>query len=103
MEDVSQGERNWGQDISFRKDLFLRGMDSNARQLNGKLIPDAGCGSGELFIEMAKNLGLEVVAVDLAFGIEKAYRCNDSPFVHFSTRFCIRIAFSRADCSMCCT
>jgi len=78
-----KGERNWGQDISFRKDLFLKGMHSDVEQLNGKLILDAGCGSGELSVEMAKNLGLEVVAVDLAFGIEKAYRGNDNPFVHF--------------------
>jgi ubiquinone/menaquinone biosynthesis C-methylase UbiE/uncharacterized protein YbaR (Trm112 family) len=78
-----EGERNWGQDISFRRDLFLKGMHVDPQQLRGKAMLDAGCGSGALSVEMAKSLGLEVVAIDLAFGIEKAYQRNDSPFVHF--------------------
>jgi ubiquinone/menaquinone biosynthesis C-methylase UbiE len=77
------GERNWGQDISFRKQLFLRGMGVDPSDMRGKLIFDAGCGSGALSIEMAKSLGMEVVALDLAFGIENAYRHNDSPYLHF--------------------
>jgi SAM-dependent methyltransferase len=32
---------------------------------------------------MAKSFGMEVIALDLAFGIENAYRHNDSPYVHF--------------------
>ena len=77
------GERNWGQDMSVRKDLFLQGMGVDPREVKGKLIFDAGCGSGALSIEMSKGLSMEVVALDLAFGIEKAYEHNDSPFVHF--------------------
>ncbi len=77
------GERNWGQDIAHRKGLFLKGMGINPQHLKGKLILDAGCGSGLLSIEMAKSFGLEVAALDLAFGVEKAYDRNDSPFVHF--------------------
>jgi ubiquinone/menaquinone biosynthesis C-methylase UbiE/uncharacterized protein YbaR (Trm112 family) len=78
-----EGERNWGQDISFRKNLFLKGMNSDSAELKGKLILDAGCGSGALSVEMANTLGLEVVAIDLAFGVEKAYQRNNNPFVHF--------------------
>lgn len=77
------GERNWGQDILLRKEIFLRGMALGPEDLKGKLIFDAGCGSGVLSIEMAKSFGMEVVALDLAFGIENAYRHNTSPYVHF--------------------
>lgn len=77
------GERNWGQNISSRKNLFLRGMGVNPEDLKGKLIFDAGCGSGVLSMEMAKSLGMEVVALDLAFGIEKAFERKDSPYVYF--------------------
>jgi ubiquinone/menaquinone biosynthesis C-methylase UbiE/uncharacterized protein YbaR (Trm112 family) len=77
------GERNWGQDMETRKGLFLDAMGAPPSDLRGKLIFDAGCGSGALSIEMAKSFGMEVVALDLAFGIENAYRKNDSPYVHF--------------------
>ncbi len=78
-----EGERNWGQDMSVRKNLFVGGMGVDPNETKGKLIFDAGCGSGALSIEMSKGLGMEVVAMDLASGIEKAYQHNDSPFVHF--------------------
>jgi SAM-dependent methyltransferase len=77
------GERNWGQDISVRRGLFLKGMNVGPEELKGKTIFDAGCGSGLLSMEMAKTFGMEVFALDLAFGIENAYNHNDSPFVHF--------------------
>jgi ubiquinone/menaquinone biosynthesis C-methylase UbiE len=77
------GDRNWGQDIEFRKNLFLQGIESDPKHLEGKLILDAGCGSGLLSMEMANSFRMEVVALDLAFGIEKAYRYNRNPFVHF--------------------
>jgi len=77
------GERNWGQDISFRRQLFLQGMGIDPKNMRGKLICDAGCGSGALSIEMANGIGMEVIAFDLALGIEQAYRHNDSPYVHF--------------------
>jgi ubiquinone/menaquinone biosynthesis C-methylase UbiE len=77
------GERNWGQDISYRKNLFLQGMGGNPSDLEGKLIFDAGCGSGLLSMEMANSFGMEVMALDLAFGIERAYEYNKNPHVHF--------------------
>lgn len=77
------GERNWGQDIDFRRNQFVRGMNVEPEGLKGSLIFDAGCGSGLLSMEMGKRLGMEVVALDLAFGIEQAYERNDSPHVHF--------------------
>jgi ubiquinone/menaquinone biosynthesis C-methylase UbiE len=77
------GERNWGQTISFRKDQFLSGMAVAPGDLKNKLMFDAGCGSGLLSIELAKSFGIEVVALDLAFGVENAYRHNTSPYVYF--------------------
>lgn len=77
------GERNWGQDISFRKNLFLHSMQATPDDMKGKVIFDAGCGSGVLSIEMAKSFGMEVIALDLASGIQNAYEHNDSPYVYF--------------------
>jgi ubiquinone/menaquinone biosynthesis C-methylase UbiE/uncharacterized protein YbaR (Trm112 family) len=77
------GERNWGQDIEFRKNLFLRGMGVTPKELKGMLIFDAGCGSGLLSMEMAKSFGMEVIALDLAEGIENAYQKNENPFLYF--------------------
>jgi ubiquinone/menaquinone biosynthesis C-methylase UbiE/uncharacterized protein YbaR (Trm112 family) len=77
------GERNWGQDIEHRKDLFLDAMGASPDDLRGKLMLDAGCGSGLLSIEMARSFGMEVVALDLAYGVENAYRQNKNPYVYF--------------------
>lgn len=77
------GERNWGQSIETRKGLFLEALGVEPGQLKGKTIYDAGCGSGLLSMEMASSYGMEVFAVDLAYGIEQAYRRNTNPHVHF--------------------
>lgn len=77
------GERNWGQDIEHRKGLFLDAMGAAPEELRGKLMLDAGCGSGLLSMEMAKSFGMEVVALDLAFGIENAYGQNENPYLYF--------------------
>jgi ubiquinone/menaquinone biosynthesis C-methylase UbiE/uncharacterized protein YbaR (Trm112 family) len=77
------GERNWGQDIQYRKNLFLTGVGKTAGDLRRKIIFDAGCGSGALSIALADSFEMEVVAVDLAFGIERAYAHNTNPFVYF--------------------
>ena len=77
------GERNWGQDIQIRKELFLKGMGVTKEELSGKRIFDAGCGSGLLSMEMAGSFGMEVIALDLAYGIEQAYEKNRNPFLYF--------------------
>ena len=77
------GERNWGMDIESRKTLFVNALGQPPEAIKNKLILDAGCGSGLLSIEMAETFGLEVVALDLADGIEKAYATNTAPFVYF--------------------
>ena len=65
------------------KSLFLSALGVESAELKNKVIFDAGCGSGLLSMEMAESFGLEVVALDLAFGVEKAYERNINPFVHF--------------------
>ena len=77
------GERNWGQDIEFRKGLFLKALGAKPKDLCGKVILDAGCGSGLLSMEMANSFGMEVVGLDLASGVERAYAKNTNPFVYF--------------------
>lgn len=77
------GERNWGQDIEHRRELFLDALGASPADLEGKLILDAGCGSGLLSMEMANTYAMEVLALDLASGIEQAYQHNDNPYVYF--------------------
>jgi SAM-dependent methyltransferase len=90
-ENFRDGERNWGQDIDYRRRVFLESMGLNRSgpsgggqaDLAGKTILDAGCGSGELSADMARSLGLEVVAMDLAFGVEQAHRRHSISNLHF--------------------
>jgi ubiquinone/menaquinone biosynthesis C-methylase UbiE/uncharacterized protein YbaR (Trm112 family) len=89
------GERNWGQDIEHRKGLFLDAMGASPEELRGKLILDAGCGSGLLSMEMAKSFGMEVVALDLAFGIENAYKKNTNPYVYYLQGSVLALPFRR--------
>jgi ubiquinone/menaquinone biosynthesis C-methylase UbiE/uncharacterized protein YbaR (Trm112 family) len=87
------GERNWGQDIEHRKGLFLDAMGATSEELRGKLILDAGCGSG--LLSMAKSFGMEVVALDLAFGIENAYKKNSNPYVYYLQGSVLDLPFRR--------
>ncbi len=77
------GERNWGQDLEFRKQLFIKGMGVSREDLQGKVIFDAGCGSGLLSKALADSFGMEVIAQDLATGIEQAFERNTNPYVYF--------------------
>lgn len=90
-ENFRDGERNWGQDIDYRRRVFVESMGydpaspngGGPAELRGKLILDAGCGSGELSIDLARTLGMEVVAMDLASGVVSARRRASSGLVHF--------------------
>ena len=90
-ENFRSGERNWGQNMDYRRDLFIRSMGfdpaspngGGPAELRGKRILDAGCGSGELSIEMSRGLGMDVVAMDLAFGVERAQQRQGDAGVSF--------------------
>lgn len=77
------GERNWGQDINVRRELFLKGTAKTPNELKGQLMVDAGCGSGLLSMHLADTFDMEMLAFDLAYGIEQAYEHNTNPFVYF--------------------
>src|SRR5438552_891804 len=49
------GERNWRQTMEFRKNLFIKALGKDPGDLRGKLILDAGCGSGLLAMEMGNS------------------------------------------------
>lgn len=52
----------------------MRGrLNYDIGKLNGKLVLDAGCGSGR-FAEVAAKYGAAVVCVDLSYSVESAYR-----------------------------
>jgi uncharacterized protein YbaR (Trm112 family) len=67
------GERNWGQDVEFRRKLFIDALGLDPAALRGRTILDAGCGSGLLAMDMGDRFGMEVIALDLATGIERAW------------------------------
>jgi len=68
---------------------------ASPEELSGKLILDAGCGSGLVSMEMAKSFGMEVVALDLAFGIENAYKTNTNPYVYYLQGSVLNLPFRR--------
>ena len=75
-------------DADLRRREFLYGMDLEEKDLNGRLILDAGCGNGRLTSSIARY-GAEVVGIDLSSSIERAHQNrqrfagSQAPFVHF--------------------
>jgi len=53
--------------------FFETATGYNPRQLSGKTILDAGCGTGR-FMEVAASMGAYVVGIDLSRGVDRAYR-----------------------------
>lgn len=83
------GEKTWFKDdATLRKDEFLYSLAISARELDGALILDAGCGNGRLTASLTA-FGAELVGVDLSAGIERAeaakarYAGGRESFVHF--------------------
>ena len=56
---------------------------SDLTGLKGKLMVDAGCGSGILSMNLSKRLLLETIAFDMAFVIGRAFENNRSNLCHF--------------------
>ncbi|MDP2696273.1 MAG: methyltransferase domain-containing protein [bacterium] len=52
---------------------FTRRTGFNKDDFAGKMVLDVGCGTGR-FMEVARNLGAEVVGIDLSYAVESAQR-----------------------------
>ena len=53
--------------------FFETATDYSPRQLSGKTVLDAGCGTGR-FMEVAASMGAHVVGIDLSRSVDRAYR-----------------------------
>lgn len=62
--------------------IFLAETSESLESLPGKLVFDAGCGSG-LLDQLIAGKGCTVVAMDLSDSIERAYRENQHPQAFF--------------------
>jgi len=51
--------------------------------LRGALMIDAGCGSGILSMTLAQRFGIEIIALDMAFVVGRAFAQNRSNLCHF--------------------
>lgn len=62
--------------------FFRRSTGLGPAELRGRLVLDAGCGMGR-FTRVAADHGAEVVGMDLSRSVERAFRENRRPDVHF--------------------
>ncbi len=51
--------------------------------LRGRLMVDAGCGSGILSMNLAKKYGIEIIAMDMSYVTERAFTASRSNLCHF--------------------
>ena len=66
-------EKTWGFDQETRIDQSLRYLGWTKEQVKGKLVLDAGAGTGQLTSSMA-TLGCEVVGIDLSPAVVRGWR-----------------------------
>lgn len=81
MHDRTQIDTFSGYDISLNQ--FSKRIDFPLSQLNGKLVLDAGCGTGRFSEVIIKN-GATMIGVDLSFSVDVAFRnMGKHPLAHF--------------------
>ncbi len=67
-----------------RMDTFCEEIGiSSPEKIQGKLMIDAGCGSGILSMNLSSKYLVEVIAFDLSNAVGKAFRVNKSNLCHF--------------------
>lgn len=83
------GDKTWVWNLAERKRIFSEDIDLPSLDLSKpRVVLDAGCGNGQLSAGMA-TLGLEVFALDLSSGVERAQELKSqvagdrAPFVHY--------------------
>lgn len=70
------GDKTWGMELDYRvKTYFLDALRIPVKELDRKVLLDAGCGNGSQSVAYTE-FGLEVIAIDLSTGLEHghAYR-----------------------------
>ncbi len=72
-----EADRTWGATVEQRKHVFLKEIDIDPEELEGKVALDAGCGVGTASEAMAE-LGLWVVALDISDGVYEAKKRVDN-------------------------
>lgn len=65
--------------VTFCEELCIPSPDV----LRGKLMVDAGCGSGILSMRLAHQYSIEIVAMDISHILDRAYAANRSNLCHF--------------------
>jgi SAM-dependent methyltransferase/uncharacterized protein YbaR (Trm112 family) len=73
----------WHWTLPDRIKSFLFEINADPDELRGKLLVDAGCGSGITISAVSDQFGVEAVGLDLSNSVEEAHRNNKSPLCHF--------------------
>ena len=81
-------------------DNFFHKTGLNQEELSGKLVLDAGCGTGR-FAEVAADAGAEVVGCDLSLAVEACYKnLGGCPNVHVAQGDIFRLPFEEGTFDM---
>lgn len=59
--------------LEENRSFFENATGYGARQLSGRMVLDAGCGTGR-FMEAAAGMGAHVVGIDISRSVDRAYR-----------------------------
>jgi SAM-dependent methyltransferase/uncharacterized protein YbaR (Trm112 family) len=73
----------WHWALPERIKSFLFEINASSGELQGKLLVDAGCGSGITISAVSDQFGAETVGLDLSNAVEAAHAHNKSPLCHF--------------------
>jgi SAM-dependent methyltransferase len=83
------GDRVWGQELATRREIALRELDCAPEDLEGRIVLDAGCGTGMLSSLLAE-MGARVIAADISLSVDAARS-------HFPPEVLDRVEFIQAD------
>jgi uncharacterized protein YbaR (Trm112 family)/ubiquinone/menaquinone biosynthesis C-methylase UbiE len=73
----------WHWALPDRIKSFLFEINAGPHELRGKLLIDAGCGSGVTISSVSEEFGAEAVGLELSNVVEAAHHNNRSPLCHF--------------------
>jgi SAM-dependent methyltransferase/uncharacterized protein YbaR (Trm112 family) len=80
---LEEEETLWGLTLEEDWSYFLEGTGLGERDLEGKVVLDAGCGSGRLTRQMAEHGADTVIGVDIIDAVDGAFeRSRHLPSVH---------------------